>query len=205
MFCQQCSEKVSGRFCSNCGTPVEKPLATNWVQKIDYATLIRHPAIRNVIRQHAAEASKRISADEFLSLADNILPVMVPLSAIAKIGVPIYTKLGIKTGKNRSEVIASPPGKIMVSVLCFLARNDYALQQIRQLENGCVFEATLPSDLWSWKGTLFVTIAKDEGGTYVDVATEIKGQVFDWGKSNRCLNRLFEDLKTPLPALESMT
>ena len=34
------------------------------------------------------------------------------------------------------------------------------------------------------------------GRHFAVAATKIPGQLFDWGKSNQCLNELFEDLAT---------
>jgi hypothetical protein len=38
-------------------------------------------------------------------------------------------------------------------------------------------------------------VCKIETGTRVDGATQIKGQLFDWGKNKRCVETLFADIK----------
>lgn len=68
------------------------------------------------------------------------------------VGIPISRRLGIKTGKERTERLARPPGIVIVSVLCSLARHGQALEQVRQSDDGCVVHAKLPSDIWSIEG-----------------------------------------------------
>ena len=41
---------------------------------------------------------------------------------------------------------------------------------------------------------LILAVARHDGGTQVDARTDIQGQVFDWGKSTRCLEELFREL-----------
>lgn len=89
-----------------------------------------------------------------------------------------------------------PIGTAIVSALCSLARHGQVLQQVHQFEDGCLLESSLPSDMWSFAGTLYVTLRKTQSGTSVDCATHIEGQLFDWGKSNRCIDELFADIQS---------
>ena len=75
----------------------------------------------------------------------------VSISTIAAIVGPINARMGIKTGKKRTHTLAAPPGLVMVEVLCALARHGLPLGKVHQGEAGCVFEATMPSDLWSFR------------------------------------------------------
>ena len=59
-----------------------------------------------------------------------------------------------------------------------------------------VLEAKLPSDLWSFEGKIIASLNALADATLVEVATVIKGQLFDWGKSNRILEALVNDLAT---------
>ncbi len=60
-----------------------------------------------------------------------------------------------------------------------------------------MFEAKLPSDLWALEGQVVVTVERAGPGTRVEAATKIPGQLYDWGKSTRCLAKLFADLHAP--------
>jgi hypothetical protein len=52
----------------------------------------------------------------------------------------------------------------------------------------------IPSDMFSLTGQLLVTIQKEPGGASVHADTRIEGQLFDWGKSTRCLDQLFDGI-----------
>ena len=157
--------------------------------------MIKNPHVKGLIQQHGAKAKTRLSGEEFLSIASNLLPVNIPLETVAKFAVPFYSKLGLKTGKRLSKTLSGAPiGKVIVAALCSLAKNGQSLREVKQLENGCLLEATMPSDMFAFEGTLYVTVGKEDHGTTVEAATHIPGQIFDWGKSKRCLDRLFRDI-----------
>jgi hypothetical protein len=202
MFCSNCGIEVqSGNFCWNCGNPLRNVAATaneavkDWSQEVRYEALIRIPEVRELVRRHAAMARKRLSGENFLALCDKVIPLGVSMAMVGSVAQPIFAALGVKTGKAYSQTLPTPPGTVMVSALCSLARNGQALQQVRQVSDGCLLEAALPSDVWSWQGVIYVSVRLANGGTRVDGATSIKGQAFDWGKSSRCLAALFADLK----------
>ncbi len=54
--------------------------------------------------------------------------------------------------------------------------------------------AELPSDLFALEGDLVIGVVRQSNGTRVDAHTDIRGQIYDWGKSTRCLAQLFEEL-----------
>jgi hypothetical protein len=87
------------------------------------------------------------------------------------------------------------PGTVIVRAICSFARNGQILQRVQQFEDGCLLEATIPSDMWSLEGALYVSVRKAGAGTCVEGTSKIQGQLFDWGKSRRCLETLFADLK----------
>ena len=208
MFCSNCGAEAGGNFCWKCGQRLQEgsapqpvppgppPLPRDWSREIVYETLIHIPAVRDKISRHAAMAKKRLSGEQFLAFADKVAPMGVSMETIGSVVHPISAMLGIKTGKECTETVTSPPGVVLVSALCSLARNGQALQRVQQLDDGCLLEASLPSDLWSFEGSLFVGVRRAGPGTRVDCATQIKGQFFDWGKSKRCLETLCADVKT---------
>lgn len=106
----------------------------------------------------------------------------------------VYSRLGVRTGKTRSERYHQPAGRVIVSVLCALAGGGYKVQHVRQASDGCVLECEIPSDFFSWAGQLLVTIERTPDGASVHADTHIPGQIYDWGKSNRCLTRLFKQI-----------
>lgn len=201
MFCSSCGAEARGNFCSECGEPIVRGVATahadveDWQHEIEYARLIRVPDVRDRIDRYAAMAPRRLSGKEFLALCDKVVSLGVPLESIGAMGQALWAQLGIETGKDHTEAFSIPPGTAIVAALCALARGGQPVQQVRQFTDGCLIEAKLPSDIWSFEGRLMVTIRRSDQITRVDGATEIKGQLFDWGKSKRCLQALFSDIK----------
>jgi hypothetical protein len=57
-----------------------------------------------------------MSGEQLLELCDKaFVPLVgVSLSTMASIVVPIYSRLGVWTGKSRSEVLSAPIGKVLV-------------------------------------------------------------------------------------------
>lgn len=223
MFCSECGSEAQGKFCWNCGTPLLQGQAASstpepaslelvgvdtsgpsvlpiewldWSEEIQYETLLKHPEVREMIAAHAAQAAERVSGEQYLELCDIALKPLVggvPISKVAALMQPLYASWGIGTGKSRTEVVTTPAGKVLVSVLCSLAKNSQQVEHVEQGEDGCVIEAQLPADIWALAGTLVIAVERTRGGTKVEAATKISGQFVDWGKSRRALQRLFDD------------
>jgi hypothetical protein len=207
MFCCECGTKATRKFCSSCGTKLQAAanadvieLPVDWSDMIDYETLLRMPMVRDVIAQAAAQSKKKLSGEDFLDMYGKALgklaglPMALPMSSIAHFAQSTYAKLGIQTGKARTQFIAQPAGAVLVSLLCALAREGRTLRGAHQLTDGCIVVAALPSDLFALEGDLIITVGRVPDGTRVEAKTEIKGQLFDWGKSTRCLDALFAEL-----------
>jgi hypothetical protein len=217
MYCPNCGAPAAGNFCSKCGhaltetaaVPAPETSPEIWADECRYAVLMRIPQIREQIAQAAQTAQKRLSAEDFLSAADTLISAvtplkLVPFNAMASIAVPIFAHLGMKTGKTRSETLPGKPGTLIVNALCAMAAQGQTMKTVRQFDDGCMLEAQIPSDFWSWKGSLFVSIRKHGSGCQIDAATSIGGQLYDWGKSKRCLDDLFTFLKNPEQAIDGV-
>lgn len=205
VFCSNCGAEARGNFCWQCGAPLNSPSLSSpsgtqdWSQEIRYEKLIHNSEVRDIIRRHETLTEKSLSGEEFLAFFDKVVPLGFSLEKLGRISHTISTQIGVKTGKERSEILQLSPGTAMVAVLCSLARHGQMLRQVHQYEDGCLLEADIPSDMWSLKGTMYIRILKDNGLVRVDATTKITGQLFDWGKSKRYLDTLFADIKaTPV-------
>ena len=207
MYCSECGAQGVGKFCSACGVRlsaagelagqvIELPL--DWVTLVDYDSLIRIPAVRDRIACSAAQSQRRMTGEDFLDLCGkalgNFAGAPLPMSSIAHFAQSLHAKLGVKTGKSRSQFFPTPPGAVLVALLCSLAREGRHLRGVHQLTDGCIVVAALPSDLFALEGDLMISVGLSGAGSQVDAKTEIKGQLFDWGKSRRCLEALFAEL-----------
>ena len=210
MFCSECGVEATGRFCWSCGQSLHelsssssisgnaKALpAIDWTELTDCQALLAVLEVRTRIARHAALAKTKFSGEDFLECCDQLMGPLtggVPLTFIAKIAQPISEKLGFKIGKNRREHLTERPGVVIVAVLCSLAQNGQKLHEVEPATAGCTIRAAIPSDVWSLKGDLVISIRAENDTTVVEAGITIPGQVYDWGKSNRVLDRLFGDL-----------
>ncbi|QEG37795.1 hypothetical protein Pr1d_51420 [Bythopirellula goksoeyrii] len=209
MFCSECGAKAAGKFCSSCGAKLTAmdsaaietiDLPIDWSDVSDYETLLRIPEVRDRIAESAAQSKKSLTGEDFLDMYGNALgklaglPIKLPMASLAQFAQSTYAKLGVKTGKEKSKFVVQPPGKVIVSLLCSLARSGRAIRGVHQLADGCVIVAALPSDMLALEGELIIKVCRSPGGTQVEAKTEIPGQMFDWGKSTRCLESLLSEL-----------
>ncbi len=204
MFCSECGQSARGNFCSHCGTPLtflasaveltSVEIVPDWDREVQYEAILKYPGVRETIERYARQAPKRLSGEQFLQLAEKLMPTAVPLERLVAVVQPLYARLGIKTGKVRVEEVTAPVGKVIVRTLCSLGRHGQMLRGITQATDGCLFEATLPSDMFALEGSLLVSVQRSGSQAEVRGATRIDGQLYDWGKSKRCLNQLFTDL-----------
>lgn len=202
MFCSECGVKACGKFCSACGAKlgvaekIDTVLTVDWSDLVDYETLLQIPEVRERIACSAAQSKRRLSGEQFLDLCDKVTgtALIVPMSTIAHFAQSLHAKLGVKTGKSASRFVAQPPGQVLVSLLCSLARHGREVRGAQPLADGCVITASLPSDVFALEGDLIVGVSRQREGTQVDAHTDIQGQMFDGGKSKRCLDELFAEL-----------
>ena len=166
-----------------------------WDDEVNYRSLVKMPEVRELIDRYASLSRKKMTGEELLQLAEKIMPTGVPLDKVMSLFQPLATQMGIGTGQEHVERVQAPVGRVMVRVLCSLARHGQSLRHIRQGSDGCALEASLPSDIWALEGLFGITVVRRGGWTDVGAATKVGGQWFDWGKSRRCLDQLFADLQ----------
>jgi hypothetical protein len=204
MHCSQCGKRAEGKFCWQCGAALEPPTPpADWQFEQSYETLIRVPEVREAIAAHAGQARPGITGEQYLAMADKLIPMGVSLELLAAIVQPLYASWGIGMSRRRQERIDAPIGRVLLRVLCSLAAQGQKLRTVEQAADGCHIMAALPSDLWSMEGDLLIGVRGVGAVTEVEAATKIKGQYFDWGKSNQRLATLFRDLTTIILPTES--
>ena len=176
-------------------------LELDWSELIEYEALLRVPEVRMRIARSAARAKRSLTGEQFLDLCDKATGgIGIPLSTIAHFAQGLHAKLGIKTGKSRSEFLVERPGVVLAAVLCSLASHGREVREVHQLTDGCILKAALPSDVFALEGELVIGVSRQAGGARVEARTEIAGQMFDWGKSTRCLEELFRELGSSMAA-----
>jgi hypothetical protein len=209
MFCSNCGEKATGRFCAYCGSPVALASSglgstdgLDWKDECRYQVLLHFPEVRDLIAQATPPAAKGLTGEDFLKICETFARPLTGLpispSKLSSVVVPIYARLGIESGATRKEVLDAPIGKMLVAAVCSLSRRGRSLKQVHQVETGCVIEASLPSGWRSFEGQIVLSIERQHPGTLVDAAVKIPGQKYDWGVSKKCIDEIFEDLRAPV-------
>jgi hypothetical protein len=201
-FCSQCGRRAQGNFCCGCGHSLNVAmedasdviLTIEWRDEVRYDVIASVDEVRKRIARAAAQSKKGLSGEQILSLAENLTPG-VPLEKLAGVVQPLYASWGVKTGKERSDMVAAPVGETIVRVLCSLAQRGQEVLGVEQHDDGCTITATLPSDVWALGGKMIVAVRRDVRGARIDAATLIEGQWIDWGKSKRRLELLLSDVR----------
>jgi hypothetical protein len=154
----------------------------------------------------AQNAHANMSGEEFLRRFANTVPLLMPipgarsafLNAAAR-GRERGLRRGLQTGKSQSAEFAAPVGHVIAAVLCSLARHSQAVTGTKQLADGCVLTADIPSDRKTFGGILTIEIGPTPNGTAVEASATIPGQTYDWGKSKKVLATLIADVPALLP------
>jgi hypothetical protein len=209
MFCSNCGEKASGRFCAYCGSPVV-PSSTaiklcdglDWKDECRYQVLLHFPEVRDLIARHAPPAVKGLTGEDFLKICDTfsrpLTGLPISISKLTSVVVPIYARLGIQCSAMRKETLNAPVGKMLVAAVCSLARRGRSLKEVHQGEDGCVIEALIPAGWRSYEGQVVLSIQRQDPGTLIDATAKIPGQKYDWGVSQKCIDEIFEDMRVLL-------
>lgn len=192
MFCRNCGKEIVGRYCSYCGIPIVKDKIRDYDS---YSALISDDRCKRIIASEAMKGQSGMSADEFLKLASKIIPTKLPMELMGNMGKEFWTSLGLKTGKKKSITLPYCYAYALLATLCSLARHKMTLQSISEAKGLCGIEATLPSSVWSWEGKINIAIRSQGDRIEIHAETIIPGQYFDWGKSQRALDALFNEIK----------
>lgn len=203
-YCQKCKEKLAGKYCSNCGTKADNEPSSNeikhlrnWQDEKDIGLIISNPEIQEFIKSYTDRTKKPISAEEFLKRFDFLFSPLTGLSlkTLMDITVPIYKKIGIKTGKSKSALLNYPIQVVLVKLLCSLIKNNYPLKEVQEAKNGIVLIAEIPSCMKTFGGEIIILLDNQIPNTKVSVDARIKGQLYDWGKSKSIIKTLISDIE----------
>lgn len=100
----------------------------------------------------------------------------------------------IATGKQRRRELEHPYGYVALGVLTFLAQRSMRATSIAETDGECLIEAVLPRNLLTVQGEFVVRLHAAGERVDVDAAVTVPGQLYDWGRANRTLTKLFATL-----------
>jgi len=132
----------------------------DWADETVYEQLLKFPDVRERIARAGQRSRKAMTGEEMLALFDSIVPTGVSLEKLTGALLPIFDRMGIKTGKQSSVTLRVRAGHGVVATLCALASQGYELQKVDQSADGCVLTALIPSNLWTNRGELVVALER---------------------------------------------
>jgi len=202
MFCHNCGFKTDSNFCPGCGTKMvesDSKIIKSWRKESDFKKVAKHPDVLEFISKHSEFSNKKISSDYLLDKFDLIFGTFTGVSTnlIMEIGVPIYQKLGVKTGKKDNSIFDEPINEVFVKVLCSISANKkLEFKEFYQAKDGLLVISEIKSDFLSYKGNLMIELQQSDNGVIAKINAIIKGQLCDFGKSKKIVSSVLTDLKT---------
>jgi hypothetical protein len=172
-----------------------------WRNECRVEALLANPALRLRIEQASQSSSRPMSAEDLLkhSAIISVIPglhMLAPTTLVGGlVGQKIWQALGVRVERAASHSYLQPVGQVTVALLCALARNGYPIRRITQGEDGCSLEAKLPSNWQTWKGTITCTVISRSTETDIRIRTIIRGQAMDWGRSERVMSNILEEVR----------
>lgn len=160
----------------------------------------KRPSVRVILDAEAAKMEAVKSGMSEKEVADLFAPLAGLPSALLqlsfKAGQALGETLGIKSGKKAERDFAYPYVSVVRALVLALGSLKHQITAVLDTPRGCAIEATLPTDVFSLGGSLFFEVV-EEGTSQVRIigTSEIKGQMFDWGKGNRALRGVFDKIE----------
>lgn len=152
------------------------------------------PAIKDII---SGQASIHVSGMSERELAD----LLAPISGVSggtfygsmKVAQTLGTAMGIKNTKKIEKSYPHPYQYATIVLGYFFAMRRMELEIIALYDtpHGSVMEAKMPTDIFSPGGSLsFETRDESPSRIVVIGESEVKGQMYDWGKGMRTLRNV---------------
>ena len=155
------------------------------------------PKIRDILTDDEMEG---MASDAGMS-EEQIAKVAAPMSGmsvgqfqmVAAAGRALGEKLGMKSNSAAELSLACSYTAAVRALVFALSSCGYGLTTAFDTPAGAYFEAELPSDLLAYGGSLqFDVVEQGENAVQLKGASEIPGQMYDWGKGKRALAAVFE-------------
>lgn len=202
MYCHNCGFETKNENCPKCGTTIVKPgskIITSWRKETDLKKVAKHPDVLDYIYEYSKLSNERISSQSLLDKFDLVFGTFTGISTnlIMEVAMPIYAKLGVKTGKKSEFVFELPINELFVRVLCAISANKkIEFNEFHQAKDGILIMSKVKSDLLTFKGDLIITLKEENHKIKAELNSVIKGQLYDFGKSKRLVSKILNDLKS---------
>lgn len=176
--------------------------ADPWQTEHRIEVILGNPVVRFRVEQAAQSSTRPMSGEQFVKNVYGAVGAIPGLHLIALAsyagglaGREMSKALGLRVERARSAWYAYPIGQVTAALLCALARNGYPISRVVQAPDGCLLEAVLPSNWQTWKGSIACTVrASRDGGTELEIGTQVRGQVVDWGRGKKVVTALLDEV-----------
>jgi len=160
----------------------------------------KRPSIRHIL---SADALKKEAVQSGMSEKE-VAGLLAPIAGLPsdlfqlsmKVGDALGKTLGIKSVKKVEKIFSYPYASVVRATALALGSLEQQITALFDTPRGSAIEAKLPTDIFSLGGTLFFEIV-EESASRVRVigSSEIKGQMFDWGKGKRGLQDVLDKIE----------
>lgn len=160
----------------------------------------KRPSIRDIL---AADASKNQAGKSGMSEKE-VSDLLAPIAGLSsdlfqlsmKAGEALGKTLGIKSGKKVEKLFSYPYASVVRATVLALGSLEHQITAFFDTPRGSAIEAKLPTDVFSLGGSLFFEIVEESASQIRIIgSSEIKGQMFDWGKGKRTLRDVLEKIE----------
>jgi len=147
------------------------------------------PSIQDIIEGQSVEKASGASEEDIIK---SLSPLIPNFPAIIKIAQALGTILGLKSRYQCVKQHNCPYEKAVLSYFLALKQMELEIKTLYDTNTGSTLEAKLPNDIFTLGGRLKIEINDAGSQVRIHAITEVKGQLFDWGKGSRLLNELCE-------------
>ncbi|MDL1970304.1 MAG: hypothetical protein LWW94_04895 [Candidatus Desulfofervidaceae bacterium] len=126
--------------------------------------------------------------------------------AVMKVGETLGKALNLKSSKRIERIFPYSYTYVVLFLVLFLRASQNKIVGLYDTPRGAIVEAKLPVDIFSLGGSLLFERV-DEGPTRMLVigVSQVKGQMFDWGKGKRAIKQIFDNTEQHLRRMTSCT
>ena len=166
----------------------------------------QRPSIREIVSGQANYTPAAGMSEK--ELADLLAPLAKLSSGnyylAMKAGEALGRVMGVKSTKQLQKRFPPQYQYASVVLACILALRHLQneIVSLYDTPRGSVVELKMATDLWSFGGMLTIEfIDESPSGIVVNGESEIRGQMFDWGKGKRSIEEIFNETERYLHRL----
>ncbi|MEO3414780.1 hypothetical protein AAFO92_09005 [Roseovarius sp. CAU 1744] len=113
---------------------------------------------------------------------------------VVLVGEQLGKGLGLSSKKEVTRHFRDPYDIVLKAMVLAMSAGDTGLTAATDTRRGAILMGGMPSDILSTGGRVeFDVVDLGQDGTEVIGASEIKGQMFAWGKGKRTLNGVLDE------------